>query len=71
MSTRFQNVKNLLFGRYLWVTNTVSSGVFLTIGDVIQQNIEKHDAANKKSTMDYERIGIHSIIFLPLKLKCI
>lgn len=64
MSTRFQNVKNLLFGRYLWVTNTVSSGVFLTIGDVIQQNIEKHDASNKKSTMDYERIGRMGIVGL-------
>ena len=34
-------LRGIFFGRYLWVTNTVTGGVFLAVGDAIQQNIEK------------------------------
>lgn len=60
MSSRFQKLKDLLFGRYLWFTNTVSCGVLLAAGDVIQQQIEFYTGSSQSgSSLDPERIGIH------------
>ena len=46
-----------LFGRYLLVTNTVSSGALLGLGDVIQQKIERMQGINKSDKNDWKRTG--------------
>lgn len=44
-----------LFGKYLWLTNTVSSGGLLAVGDVIQQRIEYIRGINP--SYDWRRTG--------------
>lgn len=38
--SKFQNTLNAAFGKYLLVTNTVTSGVLMLTGDLIEQEIE-------------------------------
>lgn len=58
MSSRLHKLKDLLFGRYLWATNTVSCGVLLTAGDVIQQQIELFiNPGQTNDSIDVDRIG--------------
>ncbi|KAK3868095.1 hypothetical protein Pcinc_026486 [Petrolisthes cinctipes] len=40
MMKRGRRMWSQLFGKYLWLTNTVSSGSLLALGDIIQQRIE-------------------------------
>jgi protein Mpv17 len=47
---------NKIFGKYLLLTNTVSSGVLMAAGDLIQQEIENHRNA-KSRTFDWKRTG--------------
>jgi hypothetical protein len=55
---------NSIFGKYLLLTNTVSSGVLMLFGDMASQEIERYQ--NKNTTMlekqktnryDWERLG--------------
>ena len=51
-------LKGIFFGRYLWVTNTVSGGLFLAIGDGIQQNFERSQThGSRRKAHDWHRTG--------------
>lgn len=56
MSALFKKLNRLLFERCLWVTNTVTSGVLLATGDLIQQRIEMMDE-QENNGYDLERSG--------------
>jgi len=47
------------FGKYLLLINTVSSGVLMAAGDLIQQEIEKRKAPASKR-LDWKRTGLLS-----------
>lgn len=51
---------SLAFGKYLLLTNTISSGVLMLIGDGIQQEIEYHQK-NLRKRYDYGRLSISII----------
>ncbi|CAG0918333.1 unnamed protein product, partial [Notodromas monacha] len=54
------NIWRVLFSqRYLWATNTVSSGVLLGFGDVIQQHLKFFTAVKEKKT--FEKVGTGSL----------
>ena len=63
----FSKLKGVLFGRYLWVTNTATGGLFAAVGDVLQQTAQQARAgANKKIKHDWHRTGIQIFFFLIL-----
>lgn len=52
------SLKEICFGRYLWITNTVTGGLFLVVGDGIQQSIEKYKGLRRKNEpFDTDRSG--------------
>lgn len=52
-----RKIWKLLFGRYLLVTNTVSSGVLMFVGDVAAQEIESRiEYKNESSGRDLQRM---------------
>lgn len=52
-----RRVWKLLFGRYLLVTNTVSSGVLMLVGDVAAQEIERRLESKPKTVgLDWQRM---------------
>ncbi|XP_044270811.1 mpv17-like protein 2 [Tribolium madens] len=57
-SSRFQYTIRAAFGKYLLVTNTVSSGVLMLLGDVVEQEFH-HDfkARGDEPRYDYARLG--------------
>ncbi|XP_069971271.1 mpv17-like protein 2 isoform X2 [Penaeus vannamei] len=57
MLPRVRRVWSKLFGRYLWVTNTVSCGVLLGVGDGIQQHIERARGVSTSERYDWARTG--------------
>jgi len=65
-------LKGILFGRYLWVTNTLSGGLLLSTGDLIQQTIEHSKKSGHKKTnaepYDWKRSGRMMAIGLTLGL---
>ncbi|KAG7154318.1 mpv17-like protein 2 [Homarus americanus] len=66
MFRRAWHVWSKLFGRYLWVTNTVSSGALLAIGDGIQQNVEHTRGVNITPGYDWGRTGRLFLVGLSL-----
>ncbi|XP_023722950.1 mpv17-like protein 2 isoform X2 [Cryptotermes secundus] len=54
---------NRIFGKYLFLTNTISSGVLMSAGDLIQQEIEKRRTPKSKP-FDWERTGRMFIVGL-------
>lgn len=46
-----------MFGRYLWVTNTVSCGGLLALGDGIQQHLEHARGVGTSPNYDWKRTG--------------
>jgi protein Mpv17 len=48
---------NKVFGKYLLVTNTVSSGILMMAGDMAAQKIEYHRGHKKEKEFDWYRIG--------------
>ncbi|XP_042882459.1 mpv17-like protein 2 [Penaeus japonicus] len=57
MLHRARRVWSKLFGRYLWVTNTVSCGVLLGVGDGIQQQVERARGVSTSERYDWARTG--------------
>ena len=57
MLKKGQHLWSRLFGRYLWITNTVTSGGMLAIGDAIQQQLEHARGVGTKHKYDVERTG--------------
>lgn len=49
------------FGKYLFVTNTVTSGVLMGIGDLIQQEIE-YQKRIIPERYDFKRLGKNPLI---------
>lgn len=50
-----RGVWKLLFGRYLLVTNTISSGVLMLAGDVAAQEIERRQEKTTSASEGLER----------------
>jgi protein Mpv17 len=46
-----------MFGKYLLLTNTISCGVLMAAGDLIQQEIERH-ISPKNKPFDWKRTGL-------------
>ena len=44
-----------VFGKYLWLTNTITCGAFFGLGDLIQQSIEFSLGVNKTEHYDWKR----------------
>uniref|UniRef100_A0A182JDU9 Pmp22 peroxisomal membrane protein n=1 Tax=Anopheles atroparvus TaxID=41427 RepID=A0A182JDU9_ANOAO len=55
--TAVRRIWRLLFGRYLLVTNTVSSGVLMMVGDIAAQELElRRDHAAPSAGYDWRRV---------------
>ena len=65
MASLLRKLNRVLFHKYLWATNTITSGVLLALGDGIQQTIEIHH--EKETSFNLIRSGILTNI-LALKL---
>lgn len=48
---------NIIFGKHLVLTNTISCGVLMGAGDLIQQEIERYRNVNSKP-FDWKRTGL-------------
>ena len=55
MSKLVNQAAKLMFGRYLLVTNTVSCGALLGVGDVATQSLERW--AGMTDSYDWSRTG--------------
>lgn len=51
-----QRIVRKLFGKYLLLTNTVSAGVLMIIGDLVSQEIE-YRAKILEKRYDWQRVG--------------
>lgn len=52
------------FGKHLFLTNTISSGLLMAVGDYCQQRIEIYQAKPKEKTFDMDRLVNMSIVAL-------
>ncbi|XP_058830448.1 mpv17-like protein 2 [Topomyia yanbarensis] len=57
-----KRVCKLLFGRYLLLTNTVSSGLLMMLGDVVAQEIEQRFDDVQERQYDWRRIGCMTLV---------
>nr|CAD7410345.1 unnamed protein product [Timema cristinae] len=46
---------NKAFGKYLYLTNTITCGVLMGAGDIVQQKIETYNSLKKDSKFDWHR----------------
>lgn len=46
-----------LLGKYLFFTNTVSSGLLMAVGDGVQQQLEFYKNIHKGDNYDWKRMG--------------
>ena len=60
LHTNVNGTLSKTFGKYLFLINTVSSGVLMAAGDLIQQEIEKRRASASKR-FDWKRTGLLSM----------
>ncbi|KAJ9600394.1 hypothetical protein L9F63_009322 [Diploptera punctata] len=56
----------MVFGKYLFWTNTLSCGILMASGDLIQQEIERYYGAYKNKHYDWKRTGRMFIVGLAL-----
>ncbi|KDR21081.1 mpv17-like protein 2 [Zootermopsis nevadensis] len=54
--TKVKGMFNTIFGKHLVLTNTISCGVLMGAGDLIQQEIERYRNVNSKP-FDWKRTG--------------
>lgn len=50
----FRNLSNSLFKKYLLTTNTVSSGILMSIGDGLSQYVERKYTVKKESPQQFD-----------------
>lgn len=50
-------LRDIFFGRHVWLTNTITSGGLFAIGDAAQQRIEKYQHSDENYSFDYGRNG--------------
>ncbi|XP_069703418.1 mpv17-like protein 2 isoform X2 [Periplaneta americana] len=55
-TSKAKGTLNRIFGKYLLLTNTISCGVLMAAGDIIQQEIERH-GSHKNKSFDWKRTG--------------
>ncbi|EEB11761.1 Peroxisomal membrane protein, putative [Pediculus humanus corporis] len=63
-----KTVKNI-FGKYLFLTNTISSGVLMSLGDLLQQEIEYINDNEHTDSFDWKRnlhMGIIGTVLGPI-----
>lgn len=53
---KVDKITNLLFGKYLLATNTLSSGLLMVVGDLVSQEIE-FQTGTLKERYDWKRSG--------------
>lgn len=57
MKSYFSRGVRILFKKYLLLTNSITSGLFMTIGDVVQQEFE-YQTNVIHTRYDWDRAGI-------------
>ena len=58
----FAWIRTRLFGRYLFITNSISFGSLYAAGDLAGQTIEGIVRGDKKINYDWKRTGKHSFV---------
>lgn len=61
--TRIKSIANLLFGKYLLVTNTICSSFLMAVGDAIEQTLpwNKHKNGTKHDWQRTSKIKFFKI----------
>ncbi|XP_055597669.1 mpv17-like protein 2 [Uranotaenia lowii] len=61
-STATKRIWQLLFGKYLLVTNTISSGLLMAVGDIAAQEIEQRRHGTEDQPYNWVRLGQMTLI---------
>nr|CAD7434713.1 unnamed protein product [Timema monikensis] len=56
---------NKAFGKYLYLTNTITCGVLMGAGDIVQQKIETYNSLKKDYKFDWHRSDTFGLPFQP------